>query len=156
KTLEVKCPMCETKGFISPKAAGKLVKCCNPECMVPIFTAPVVEKKQVPAPPPKPKSKLPWYIVGVVVVAGIAGASIWFKNQQGPMEIRADPRFVNRATPVDGSRPDGEQDPDIGANQKKNEDPDGKDAAAIARQQIVTDAVDHLVELSVNARIKSN
>src|SRR5262245_7074039 len=33
KTLEVTCPMCETTGFVSPKAAGKQVKCCNPQCM---------------------------------------------------------------------------------------------------------------------------
>src|SRR4051812_13176390 len=44
KPLEVVCPMCETKGFVSLKAAGKQVKCCNPQCMVPIFTAPAPEK----------------------------------------------------------------------------------------------------------------
>ena len=52
KTLDVKCPMCETSGFISPKAAGQQVRCCNPECLVPVFTAPHIEKAPEPPPPP--------------------------------------------------------------------------------------------------------
>lgn len=34
------CPMCETAGFQSKKAAGREVRCANKECLVPIFTAP--------------------------------------------------------------------------------------------------------------------
>ncbi len=40
RTYRVVCPMCETQGFISIKHAGKDVKCCNPQCLVPVFTAP--------------------------------------------------------------------------------------------------------------------
>lgn len=40
RTIEVKCPMCESVGFIAPSQAGKDVKCCNPGCKLPIFKAP--------------------------------------------------------------------------------------------------------------------
>src|SRR5690349_12284001 len=36
----VVCPMCETPGFISPQQVGKEVKCCNPQCLMPVFTVP--------------------------------------------------------------------------------------------------------------------
>jgi hypothetical protein len=36
----VSCPMCETPGFVPRQAAGREVKCANPQCLVPIFTAP--------------------------------------------------------------------------------------------------------------------
>jgi tetratricopeptide (TPR) repeat protein len=51
RTYRVVCPMCETQGFISIKHAGKDVKCCNPQCLVPVFTAPRParpEKEQEP------------------------------------------------------------------------------------------------------------
>ena len=73
RTVEVVCPMCETHGYISPRAAGQEVKCCNPECLVPTFTAPAAEKKAEPPPPPPPKksSALMWGIMAAVVVAGV-------------------------------------------------------------------------------------
>src|SRR5690606_35256128 len=46
RMIRVQCPMCETPGFISPKMQGKDVKCCNPDCMVPVFKAPAPPKKQ--------------------------------------------------------------------------------------------------------------
>ena len=88
KSLEVTCPMCETKGFVSPRSAGKLVKCCNPQCMVPVFTAPQIEKPVVVAPPPPPKRQLPWlYIIGGICAAAIAGTCIVVMNQPGVTEI---------------------------------------------------------------------
>ncbi|TWW08268.1 hypothetical protein E3A20_26020, partial [Planctomyces bekefii] len=36
---KVVCPMCEQVGFIPKAALGKSVKCANPKCMVPVFTA---------------------------------------------------------------------------------------------------------------------
>ena len=35
----VVCPMCDTQGFIPKRAVGHQVKCANPECLVPVFTA---------------------------------------------------------------------------------------------------------------------
>lgn len=40
KLHRIVCPMCETAGFQSKKAAGREVRCANQECLVPIFTAP--------------------------------------------------------------------------------------------------------------------
>ena len=40
KLHRIECPMCETAGFQSRKAAGREVRCANKECLVPIFTAP--------------------------------------------------------------------------------------------------------------------
>jgi hypothetical protein len=39
KLHRIVCPMCETAGFQSKKAAGREVRCANKECLVPIFTA---------------------------------------------------------------------------------------------------------------------
>lgn len=36
---KVICPMCEKPGFIPRTALGKSVRCANPKCMVPVFTA---------------------------------------------------------------------------------------------------------------------
>jgi len=37
---EVVCPMCETVGYTARKAAGREVRCVNPDCQIPVFTAP--------------------------------------------------------------------------------------------------------------------
>lgn len=42
---EVVCPMCETIGFTARKAAGMEVKCANPNCDFPNFTAPALPKE---------------------------------------------------------------------------------------------------------------
>ncbi|MSR56822.1 MAG: hypothetical protein EXS05_04020 [Planctomycetaceae bacterium] len=83
KTLEIKCPMCETTGYVAHKVAGHQVKCCNPKCLVPIFTAPAPKKVEAPPPPPaKKKSAAALYagIIGLVVIAG--GVTIW--QMSGP------------------------------------------------------------------------
>ena len=81
RTIEVKCPMCDTAGFITDKQAGRDVKCCNPECMMPVFKTPplarqdegpAVEKGMSPATmtvagiaaTEKPKSKVALKILG--------------------------------------------------------------------------------------------
>jgi hypothetical protein len=150
KTLEVKCPMCETKGFISPKAAGKLVKCCNPQCLVPIFTAPAIEKKQPVAPPPKPKSKIPWlYVVGGIVVAGIAGACIWIMNQEGPREIApVDVKKVIRGPGI-GENPDEQEVAPKKIGEKV--DAPGENPAAAARKRLIDEVQDRLTEIALHA-----
>ena len=42
RSVKVVCPMCDTPGFIAKKAAGRDVRCCNSNCMVPVFTAPAI------------------------------------------------------------------------------------------------------------------
>ncbi len=117
RTLEVACPMCETKGYVAPKAAGQLVKCCNPKCLVPVFTAPAIERKQAVADPePKAHSSAGLFIVGsvgailVVVVAGV-----WYfmfnepatpKPRPGlPTNIPPLPRAITTADPEKATAP---------------------------------------------------
>jgi hypothetical protein len=80
RTFQVKCPMCETVGYISPDDAGKSVKCANPGCFVPVFTAPRPEVEKPPE--PKPAAKRKSNIVGVaavtVAVMLVGGGIAWW------------------------------------------------------------------------------
>jgi len=49
-SLEVVCPMCEAVGYVSRRASGRDVRCTNPDCLVPVFTAPRLEKPPPAAP----------------------------------------------------------------------------------------------------------
>lgn len=73
KTMHrVVCPMCDTPGFGSTAIAGKEVKCANPKCLMPIFTAPEI-KKEAPPPPPKPlitPLRLTFAGVALLLIAG--------------------------------------------------------------------------------------
>ncbi len=85
RTTEVKCPMCETVGYIGPSQAGKDVKCCNPSCKLPIFKAPklppVVQKE-----PEKPKgmSKVVLSAIAMVALSAFGGALYWFVLREDP------------------------------------------------------------------------
>jgi hypothetical protein len=69
-TQPVVCPMCESPGFIPKSAAGRDVKCYNKACMVPVFTAPALEKAAPPPPLPPPKSS------GMGLWIGLGGAGL--------------------------------------------------------------------------------
>jgi hypothetical protein len=163
RSLEVVCPMCETKGWVSPRAAGKLVKCCNPKCMVPIFTAPAAEKKEpVAAPPPAPKKSLPWlYIVGGaagVLVAAVCAYILLVGL--GPQEIP--PPTVGGGTvpptKIGGSQLDEQvgQNGDTGkeANDKgkEKEEPAAVDPATKARDELIAQLLRRMRELSSKLR----
>jgi len=78
RTIEIKCPMCETIGYIAPAHGGKDVKCCNPACRLPIFKAPKTPV-EVKAEPEKPKGLTTPMLAGIgLVIAGIAGGGIWW------------------------------------------------------------------------------
>ncbi len=85
RTLQVVCPMCETAGFVPSSAAGKMVKCANPKCMVPLFKAPAPEAPKVAAaPPPKPKNNLVMLgIITAVVVSVLGGGAYMFVTMSG-------------------------------------------------------------------------
>lgn len=81
KTYEVVCPMCETHGFVHPDAVGKLAKCCNPQCQLPVFEVP---KPKIEAPPPPPPPKRPygkWAMQGMVGLAFIGAIAFWWVNR---------------------------------------------------------------------------
>lgn len=71
--IRITCPMCERPGFISEQEVGKEVKCCNPDCLVPVFVAnPPREKEPEPEPEPQGSGRLLMYgLLAVVVVAGL-------------------------------------------------------------------------------------
>ncbi len=82
---ELKCPMCDTVGFVPENVGGKDVKCSNPKCPVPVFMAP--KKFGAPAPvvaPPKAKSTGPskkpliFAIIGGVALVAIVGLAVLF------------------------------------------------------------------------------
>ncbi len=137
--------MCETKGFISPKTAGKLVKCCNPECLVPIFKAPAIEKKEPVAAPPEPQKKLPWlYIAGGLCFAVIAVVSVVVKNQQGvieipPIKIVLPNQGLPPETGTETAANDNTQDGKTGVKRTNDQEPAGD-----GRSQIVQEALQRL------------
>lgn len=79
RTVRIVCPMCETAGFIGPQHAGKDVRCCNPECLVPVFTAPRPEaaKKDAEPEPSKGMSTGLLTTISVVLLAAVA-AGVYF------------------------------------------------------------------------------
>ena len=78
RTIEVKCPMCETVGYIGPSQAGKDVKCCNPSCKLPIFKAPKLPPV-VKAEPEKPKGMSTGLISAIALVGiGVVGGALWW------------------------------------------------------------------------------
>ncbi len=79
RTYKVVCPMCETAGYTSPKAAGREVKCANPKCLVPIFTCPEPPPAPVEEGPVEPSSMSTTQLglISVVALAAI-GWGIWF------------------------------------------------------------------------------
>jgi len=88
KLHRIVCPMCETPGFQSKKAAGREVRCANKECLVPIFTAPPLEGEEAEEAPrveavtEEKKSGGPLLLYGGVTVVMLAiGGVAWFLNK---------------------------------------------------------------------------
>ncbi|MDA0835077.1 MAG: hypothetical protein O3A29_17530 [Planctomycetota bacterium] len=86
RSYKIICPMCETPGFSSTKAAGKQVKCANPKCMVPIFTAPALEKRSEPTASEEPESKTGRYLMLATVSVVVIGVGVWFSIQEEPRQ----------------------------------------------------------------------
>ena len=88
KLHRIVCPMCETPGFQSKKAAGREVRCANQDCLVPIFTAPPLEGEEAEEAPrvettvEEKKSGGPLLLYGgVAVVMLVIGGVAWFMNK---------------------------------------------------------------------------
>ncbi|MBX3436954.1 MAG: hypothetical protein KF861_05655 [Planctomycetaceae bacterium] len=77
RMIRIVCPMCETPGFIAAQMQGRDVKCCNPECMVPVFKAPRPERKVEQVAEARGLStKMLWGgVVGGCLLVGLVG---WF------------------------------------------------------------------------------
>ena len=71
RMLRVVCPMCETPGFISPKLQGMEVKCCNPDCMMPIFKAPKPKEKPPEEEPKRSTASIVFAVSAVVLLLAV-------------------------------------------------------------------------------------
>lgn len=107
RTIEVKCPMCDTAGFITDKQAGRDVKCCNPECMMPVFKAPPLARQDEGPAVEKGMFPATMTVAGIAVFGAIAAAVYFFVlkgPEEKPKEIVVAPTHVptdeekNRAT----------------------------------------------------------
>lgn len=115
---ELKCPMCDTVGFVPENVSGKDVKCSNPKCPVPVFMAPKKFGAPAPiaAPPPKPKregpSKKPliFAIIGGVAFVAVVGLAVLFWPEPAGPKDNPLPPLPNGTTiagvPGVGEKPD--------------------------------------------------
>lgn len=104
RTVRIVCPMCETAGFIGPQHAGKDVKCCNPECLVPVFTAPRPEAAKKDAEPEPAKGMSTGLLTTIsVVLLGAVAAGVYFgflRNGQQPQRTGTQGETPMIPTPV--------------------------------------------------------
>ncbi|MGZ0172747.1 MAG: hypothetical protein ACKVHE_24670 [Planctomycetales bacterium] len=100
KLYRIVCPMCETAGFQSKKAAGREVRCANKECLVPIFTAPADEgaaeakaaaaaEAEAQAAEAKSKGLSVGAYIGIAVVAAavLGGGAFFLTGDPGKAEL---------------------------------------------------------------------
>ncbi len=111
KSYKVRCPMCDTVGYVPRSSAGKEIRCANRECMVPVFVAPRPEKKQEDEKPAK-KPLTPAKLMTVIACLGMIGVAGYFFyiNQPAPppprkdAEIRTQPEQMTQ-TPTKEQQP---------------------------------------------------
>lgn len=96
------CPMCETPGFHSKKAAGREVRCANNECLVPLFTAPPLEgdSSDEPAPVEKKGMGIVHYLVVGIVAAAALGGGAWYLMDDRPSGSGEDGEFIDPGPPT--------------------------------------------------------
>ncbi len=107
RMIRVVCPMCETPGFISAKMQGRDVKCCNPDCMVPVFKAPRPESEEVEESTTRssglsPKALILTTILGVGLLVGLLYTFLFNGGSGAPTTVDTPP-------PVTGAN--GAEDP---------------------------------------------
>lgn len=84
----IHCPMCDSPGFVPRQATGQEIKCANPDCLVPIFTAPEAPDTK-PAPEPDTEETSTTSNSGLVIVALLVllaggGGAWWFIGRSVP------------------------------------------------------------------------
>lgn len=140
---ELKCPMCDTVGFVPENVGGKDVKCSNPKCPVPVFMAPKKFGAPAPIAPPPKKAKperegpsrkpLIFAIIGgVALVAAVGLAVLFWPEPVAPPETdfaalakkAAEERAAQGLPPVDVAAADKVD------QQKKDKDTKEGDAGA--------------------------
>lgn len=106
KVHRIVCPMCETTGFQSKKAAGREVRCANSECLVPIFTAPSLdgdEKSEAAAAAAsavatesEPKKLSIGAYIGIAVAAALilGSGAFYFTSEPAEKELTAEEQLA--------------------------------------------------------------
>ncbi|MCA9030734.1 MAG: hypothetical protein KDA66_08000 [Planctomycetaceae bacterium] len=115
RTVLVKCPMCETEGYISPSDAGKHVRCGNADCMVPVFRAPKaeVEETVTEAPPQEGMSPLIKFGVPLALVAFV-GAGWFYYSAMNPAPVEAPPVDMGSIPTGNGGGPEEHNPENVG------------------------------------------
>ncbi|HID23465.1 MAG TPA: hypothetical protein EYP14_13855, partial [Planctomycetaceae bacterium] len=149
RMMRVVCPMCDTPGFASEDAAGKDVKCVNPQCLVPIFKAPELKKKK-PEQDEQPEEPAGDLSLGAklaiaVAVLGVVGGAGWFfflkespkpgpQNPSQQTAQTASPSAVEAAAdqaPESGAGAQAEGPPTTGTQPKEKQSPAQSAAPAV-------------------------
>ncbi|MEZ5942945.1 MAG: hypothetical protein R3C18_16250 [Planctomycetaceae bacterium] len=115
RTVLVKCPMCETEGYISPTDAGKHVRCGNADCMVPVFRAPKadVDETATEAPPQEGMSPLIKF-GGPLALVALVGAGWFFYTAMNPAPIEAPPVDLGNIPTGNGDGPEEHNPENVG------------------------------------------
>lgn len=145
RTYKVTCPMCETVGFVPRKAAGKDVKCANPQCLVPVFKAPAIEQpKDEGADAGAAGGKSRPMVIGIAVAAllavGVGSYFMFFAGGDDDSVKGPGPTFG----PGTGASTDPDTDPDQPVDEPGPGDPTNvKPTVSVA--QIQKQALDRMV-----------
>lgn len=127
RSHKVVCPMCEGVGYTARKAAGRDVRCVNPDCQFPVFTAPPLAEGESISDEPggKQQADAPRTIwtplnIGITAALAVAGiGAIWFF---GFRETTAPPGPPGNGRPPVGPNPPGITKTNDTNNKKKSPD----------------------------------
>lgn len=135
KMHRVVCPMCETTGFTSKKAVGREVRCSNPECLVPVFTAPRPEGEEAEDTRPKPSEEaasesqgltiIHYVAIAVVAAAVLGGGAFYFTSEPSQKELTFEEQMAAKGHTVN-SNPDTGTDPGVTSPDVPPDQPDTK------------------------------
>jgi hypothetical protein len=159
KLHRIVCPMCETPGFQSKKAAGRDVRCANKDCLVPVFTAPPLEGDEVEEAPRvetavEKKSSGPLLLYGGVTVAVLViGGVAWFLNKP-PSTAGLDAPYVPPVASTEGggeTLPDPTLDPSTTATSdtKLVSEPQPAEPAGPSPQELRSEAIELMNRISL-------
>lgn len=119
RTHKIVCPMCDTTGYAPTAASGKDVRCANPNCMVPVFTAPDFAAPKPVEPEPQTSGFGPMAMTATVVgILLLGGAAWWFflRAPDGPpigpvvtQPVTPPPATTVNETPAQSDPPDNSQ-----------------------------------------------
>lgn len=163
KLHRVICPMCETPGFTSKKAAGRDVRCAQLDCLVPIFTAPPLEVEDEPAraeTPTKESTPMP-LALKLVLVAVLGGGGLWALATLVlfPDAPKQDDKIVLPDDPGDGPKNTGKNTDKGDGTDNTNTDTDNKPPVVPQGPTIVeqrTKALKRMVTLALKTQAEGN